>query len=363
MRPISDTPHPPRESGSGDAPRTGELADVTIRRLQASLHERLDPCFTARAPYALLDYPDHRNIGDHAIWLGELAFLHKRLRRPPAYVCSRRNLDASALRRLPASMPLLLHGGGNFGDLWPDHQQFREDVLCAFPDRPIIQLPQSIHFTSPERVAQAQRVISHHRDFTLFVRDEQSLAFARNSFDCPVSLCPDMAFALGRQKRPRPPSRDALLLLRTDKERIHDHATLDNLPSSFGQPADWVTLDQARHRNRDPLIDRAKMRLLRHTPFVSENFKRRRTYRHRSTRLLRDGLAQIADARCIITDRLHVHILSLLLDIPHVCLDNNYGKISQFRHSWTASYRDGRQATSLADAVRQAQQLLQARGV
>jgi exopolysaccharide biosynthesis predicted pyruvyltransferase EpsI len=41
--------------------------------------------------------------------------------------------------------PILLHGGGNFGDVWPGFQRFREQVIRESPNRRIIQLPQTIH--------------------------------------------------------------------------------------------------------------------------------------------------------------------------------------------------------------------------
>jgi exopolysaccharide biosynthesis protein PssK len=38
----------------------------------------------------------------------------------------------------------------------------------------------------------------------------------------------------------------------------------------------------------------------------------------------------------VITDRLHAHILCLLMDIPHVVVDNSYGKVRSFVETWTA---------------------------
>lgn len=35
------------------------------------------------------------------------------------------------------------------------------------------------------------------------------------------------------------------------------------------------------------------------------------------------------------TDRRHGHVLALLIDRPHVILDNSYGKISAFYRTWT----------------------------
>jgi pyruvyl transferase EpsO len=38
----------------------------------------------------------------------------------------------------------------------------------------------------------------------------------------------------------------------------------------------------------------------------------------------------------VITDRLHAHILSLLLGIPNIILDNSYGKVRDFHETWTS---------------------------
>jgi pyruvyl transferase EpsO len=37
----------------------------------------------------------------------------------------------------------------------------------------------------------------------------------------------------------------------------------------------------------------------------------------------------------VVTDRLHAHLLALLLGIPHVVLDNSYGKLHHFIAAWT----------------------------
>jgi exopolysaccharide biosynthesis predicted pyruvyltransferase EpsI len=62
----------------------------------------------------------------------------------------------------------------------------------------------------------------------------------------------------------------------------------------------------------------------------------------------------------VITDRLHGHILCALLGIPHVLVDDRYGKVGSFFSSWTSDLRTARfardpgQAASLADELRRA---------
>jgi pyruvyl transferase EpsO len=54
----------------------------------------------------------------------------------------------------------------------------------------------------------------------------------------------------------------------------------------------------------------------------------------------------------VITDRLHAHILSLLLGIPHAVLDNSYGKVGRFLAAWTGGAAGVHRASSSEDAER-----------
>jgi pyruvyl transferase EpsO len=47
------------------------------------------------------------------------------------------------------------------------------------------------------------------------------------------------------------------------------------------------------------------------------------------------GHALLADGAVVVTDRLHGHLLSLLLDQPHVLLPDRYGKIHNSWLTWT----------------------------
>jgi len=47
------------------------------------------------------------------------------------------------------------------------------------------------------------------------------------------------------------------------------------------------------------------------------------------------GCRILARGRVVVTDRLHGHLLSVLQGIPHVVLDNSYGKLSRFIGAWS----------------------------
>src|SRR5690606_36472785 len=174
-----------------------------IARLGELIHDRLALPVAPDLPLAIVDFPAMRNCGDSAIWLGELAYLRQRFNKRPDYVSRIADFSAEALERRVPEGPIFIHGGGNFGDIWVAHQDFREMLLARFPNRQIVQLPQSIHFNAIERAEQTARAIARHRHFVLLVRDEESRYFAEKHFDCEVKLCPDMAFAIGMLP-PRP---------------------------------------------------------------------------------------------------------------------------------------------------------------
>lgn len=312
-----------------------------IDDLQTKIHLCLGE-FVGEAPFALVDFPDIRNVGDSAIWLGEIAYLADRHQgKRPAYVSALWDFSENRLEAKAPEGPIFIHGGGNFGDIWETHQVFRERVIQRWPHRTIVQLPQSIHYSSQARADQTARIIEKHKNFTLLVRDEESKHFAEKNFNCRVRLCPDMAFCIGPVVAPAP-SFPLLAMLRDDKEKSSSH-DLSPYPDMLIE--DWITeppLPVRLAKLRGTLgaatsFDRSAMRLGKFDAAANQRFGR--------------GIRQISRARAIVTDRLHVHILSLLVGRPHAVLDNSYGKIARFMAAFSGKQDLTYRATSLADAV------------
>lgn len=323
-----------------------------IARLRTELSRIMDPLTEnmRRQPYALLDFPNHSNVGDSAIFAGEIAWLKARFGRNPAWVNELGTPPEQDL--IPQQGPIYLHGGGNFGDIYPRHQDFREAVLARHPGRPVIQLAQSLHYSAPDAASNAARAIATHGDFVLLVRDTPSLDFAHARFDCPVQLCPDFAFALGPINRPAPPHRDVLLLLRNDPESVSPAAG-HSLPQGWDiedwldEPAD--TFDRARRAKRWGMLRSLDPRVL------SAGARRVAFYNALSGVRVARGLDQLASARYVITDRLHAHILCTLMGIPHAFLDNSYGKIARYSEAFGTCWNGVTRAGDMADAIGAAQ--------
>jgi exopolysaccharide biosynthesis predicted pyruvyltransferase EpsI len=313
-----------------------ETSRPAIARLQRKIDEVLTPLILGKK-CALIDFPHHPNVGDSAIWVGEQIFLSK-LGVKPAYVCATRNRDWNAMERaIGRDGTILIHGGGNFGDIWPEHQQLREEALERFPDHPVLQLPQTVHFNDPHEADRTAAKIRKHGKFTLAVRDRRSLAFAQERFECDVVLCPDMAFCIGPIDAAASSDQRILLLLRSDKEK-NDHSLAQVvLRSPDVLCTDWLTESYTETRLR--AVAGVFADILRGKAAPS---RRGSYYNALASVRLRRGLRQLATFRYIVSDRLHVHILSTLLGRHHALLDNNYGKLSSFTAAWETNW-DGMQ--------------------
>ena len=289
--------------------QASDTVDDVVATQQAALHRLFHTHLRRGSRYALIDFPDHANVGDSAIWLGELALLRTVTGRDPEHVATWHDFDAAAFATMAPDTVVLLHGGGNLGDIWPHHQRLREAVLTDIRDRPVIQLPQSIHFRDAGAARRFAQVAAAHPDFTLYVRDRPSAAIAADLLGCHATIAPDSAFALGRQIR-EPAAVPLLGLLRTDAER-RDHAAA--VPAN-AEIVDWLQDGPGLPAGTTPSA-------------------RERQARHRVAR----GLRLLSRGEHVVTDRLHGHILALLLGIPHRVLDNDYGKVGAYVAAWTAA--------------------------
>lgn len=285
---------------------------------------------TPNRDYVVLDYPDYSNVGDSAIYLGELELLYKVFDRGPSFVCSKRTFHGQ-VGGPPGDRVIFLQGGGNFGDLWPSHQSFREMVIERFPNHRIVQLPQSIHFNREENLAECARMIESHRDFTLFVRDQESYELAHANFSCETRLCPDAALALGALERPTKPDIPVLCMMRLDQEGTFSEAQTQEI-AKLGPVEDWLEDTPGMRSVGERLLEKSARKF----SFSRPGLDRRLTQvfdRWAAARLAR-GISQLSRAEFVVTDRLHVHVLCSLMGISHAVFDNSYGKITRFIEAW-----------------------------
>jgi exopolysaccharide biosynthesis predicted pyruvyltransferase EpsI len=331
--PLDRLPMPPND------------AAPVIDQMQALLWDTIAPLCAGRERYALLDFPGHPNVGDSAIYGGELILLDDLFGHPAEYVCDLYSHTGDVDRSIGDGV-IFLHGGGNFGDVWPRHQILRQEILARYPNNRIVQLPQSLHFNDPKACAPTARAIAAHRDFTLLVRDRPSLDFARAHFDCETLLCPDCAFMIGPSRGAVPVRHDVLAIFRSDHERIEDPDKAAFF--EVGPVTDWLQ-ETSPVRVTDRVVGRLLCDVASLRPKLMAT--KERSYRRQAWIRIRRGLDLLGTGGIIVTDRLHAHILSVLLGKRHIVVDNFYSKIQRYIGAWPEeglTYR----AKTFADARR-----------
>lgn len=322
------------------------MADIQPKRrhgdLMAELKRKLDGITAVvprSRPVIFLDYPIHGNMGDLLIHAGTDRFfaengydvlgqfsIHEfcRTHRPGMPIAyfkdSVKRLDA--LARNDAT--IVFQGGGNLGDLYRDHQMFRELVIQRYKSTPIVILPQSVHFDDAQNQKATAAVFASHPHLYLFARDQESLDFAQADCGVPSSLMPDMAHALWDYLPRRGDANGRLLnFRRRDKEAA-------GAAGGASETFDWDDLTSG--------FDRIMIRLLR--KMQSMDFPSRHivpnhvVWGWQRDRLLRRSVGHVGKYGRLVTDRLHGLILGALLDMPLICEDNSYGKVSRYYSAW-----------------------------
>lgn len=332
-----------------------------LERLRARSREALGEVIGHSVDVALLDAPNQRNVGDSLIWAGEIEYFEElglRLR----YVADLWTYVARDLRKAMPTGVVLIHGGGNLGDVWEGHQVHRERIAQELHDYKIVQLPQSLYFRSRIRAAQANTVLSAHDDFHILLRETPSMERAVHDLpNVSVSFCPDMALGWTAPPLTASVTNRILAIARADVERSSGlDAMLANwVPGAVLDVTDWHNTGWRKVRwsvaRFSAKAARVGAKLRRTLPWVPAAHPATNRLLQRSLTAINriniaGGVELYEGAQAAVVDRLHAHILATLLDIPNIVLDNNYGKVKSVHDDYTGGFSKVEYVTSLEAA-------------
>jgi len=288
--------------------------------------------------YVLMGLPYYLNIGDILIWEGERQFLNTY-----RYKCLNAGYHYSDYSKIGDETLIFLQGGGNFGDLWRPIQEERLSIIQRYKNNPIIISPVTCYYENKELLEQDAKIFSKHPNLTICARDKLSLNLLERHFSNRILLVPDMAFFIERKDLRRQihhKGKGTLFLKRTDKE-LAPYAyvkLIDMLRSA--DVRDWPSME------KNPLCWKLYRTLCKSGHYIKKRFKFCQLsriilkssdwYYHELCRehLIREGIRFVNRYRNIYTTRLHVGILSILLDKEVTIFDNSYGKNSSFFETW-----------------------------
>jgi pyruvyl transferase EpsO len=306
-------------------------AAVTLAHLKAQLASILE-LFDPQSRIFYVDYPVHSNIGDLLINLGtEQFFLDHHVPIHRRY--SVMDMPQIAASEVDGSTTFLCHGGGNFGDLYPKHQLFRECLLDRFPQARIVFLPQSLHYTSPRAQLSSFEKIAKHQNCHILVRDRESLLTLQSVGISHCSLMPDMAHHLWQTLRPARGAvhRREMHFLRQDAEATC--APSEKLEVFVHHSVDWNRVVSIRNQL---LAGGVYWTLKMFGHRLPQHFNTSMWYMARD-RMIADSVTFFSDYERIYTNRLHAMLLALLLGRDVTAFDNSYGKLSRYITTWLAA--------------------------
>lgn len=298
------------------------LHEKTMSSLKAQL-SLVEKQLAASKNIIRIDIPMHLNVGDLLIDWGTEVFLESICRKPRLRLSV---LDFQhGVHKIKRDDTLLLHGGGNLGDIYPLHENLRQRVLKDFPNNKVIVCPQTIYFKDAEKQKTVLDAYARHSDCHVFVRDVKSFeTLKKHNVNC--DLCPDMAHALWRSQNGLQPvyqGEGRLLFFRKDIEANGSQGTLV-------EGLDWSDLihkgDKAFAKYVFASIKRCPPHGLRR--LLGTLWNRRRA------RIIKLCINTFSTVEEIQTDRLHGLILGCLLGKKVIYSDNSYGKLSSYCDAW-----------------------------
>lgn len=297
------------------------LPDQALQtQLRQKLLSRLEPMLAGRK-VVFIDYPLHLNVGDLLIQAGTEQVLEDLGARVIMRV-STRNAERLFAGKFAQDVVMLCHGGGNFGDLYPHHQQLRDRVVAAFPNNPVVLMPQSVHFSGSQSLQSLMAAYASHLQLTMFVRDQASYDLMTSVLrPGQVELLPDMAFGLlGQWSWPVIPAQQQLVFRRRDIEAVNSGE------SGF----DWDDLLSG--------VDHFCYDLARRWARLEQKFGvglgLDRFWLWYGLWLIKRAAAHFGQYGRIDTDRLHGLNLAQLMGLPVNMRDNSYGKLRRFASCW-----------------------------
>lgn len=274
--------------------------------------------------YYLLDVPYYSNIGDTLIWKGTLDFLG----RLPYKCLGMHSFQTFEFGEIDEHVVLILLGGGNFGDLYIQHQQFRKQVIKAYPNNKIIMLPQTVYYYGAGAIREDSRVFRKHKNLYLCARDNYSYKFLRRyHFSDRILLLPDMAFCIDINalvSLSLPQTKKTLIFQRIDKEKTELGDIAETLNGSY-EISDWPG-----YKAKDPILEKVKELINSSNHRTADQIAIEDYLPER----LKVGVELISSYQKVYSNRLHGAILSILLGKDVSIIDNKYGKNIQYYDTW-----------------------------
>lgn len=261
----------------------------------------------------LVDVPQFRNLGDHAIAYAEKNFFEKNF---PEYNIIEIPIDEfetnffSICKNAKASDVIVLVGGGNFGIEYYILELHRRELIKRCKSK-IVLFPQTIYFGYSyfglKQLMHSKKIYSANQNLILFAREKKSYNIMKYYFNNKSYLSPDIVLSL--KLKPNKKDRNNILLcLRNDVESNINGFIKEELIG-------YLNNNQINYDTYDTVLD--------HNVLL----------KNRNQELL-NSFNKFNSYKLVITDRLHGMIFSSITNTPCIVLKNYNYKVDGVYNSW-----------------------------
>lgn len=243
--------------------------------------------------------PNHGNLGDIAITYATLELLKSLYPDDNVFDITMDEFPFEKDAIYNAIKPqdiIILQGGGNFGNIYPDDEMIRRCVISGFKNNKIIMFPQSVYFSPDENGKKeleiSSKLYGENKNLYLLARDKDSLNIIRKNFNASCELLPDVV--LTKKLKTEAVKKGALVCLRKDTEGILSDEDKKAIEHETEKIFDKITAT-------DTVIDFDGNKEERYGKLI-------------------DKIKEFQNAELVVTDRLHGLIFSIITNTPCVVL-------------------------------------------
>lgn len=208
---------------------------------------------------------------------------------------------------------IILRGGGYWGDLWLDGFEENLAYIEQFKNNAVIVFPQSVYFSNTnggqKKLQLSQDIVKKASKLTIFARDLNSKKLLSKYYpDTHIFVTPDTVLSYKPPIKKSEKKVDLLLCLRDDKEKNSKLNIEENVREVLKE------------------IDLKSVKQDTNTDFNMNSFAEREE-------MLFEMWSRFAEARLVITDRLHGMIFATITGTPCIVFNNIDGKVHE-QYKW-----------------------------
>lgn len=300
-----------------------------IIQLKGIIDKNLLPIIGNKCIHA--DAPYYQNIGDVLIWRGCQSFYQENNVKC-LYSGSHETFSYPDVTH---DTTICFNGGGNLGDLYPEHMKLLIAITKKYPKNKILVFPQTIYYSDILKQEQDFAELLKHKQIYITARDLRVYSIIKPYFKDNALLSPDMAFYIPINEIGTYSQGEGKLIIdRKDCETLHMFHKLSGVKIS-----DWPVLMKSFRTSTiiNKLLKKisdSKIYLLSDLCNICWDWY---ANNYHQFLMIKEGVRFIKPYAQITTTRLHGCIISIIMDKQSIeLMDNSYGKNKDFYNTWLA---------------------------